>query len=124
MRLARGDGISMRRRLLNVLTALSLLLCAAVCVLWTASMTHYRSVAYNKSPDAVYSAGVMRGRALLSAVGRPWGTQAPSSVELHSLPLSMGAMPGWESFRPPQWQGRFGFLYSAQATGVSGTTGW
>jgi len=102
----------MRRRLLNLLTALSLLLCATVCVVWVASGTHFRSVAYNMAPDAVYSLGVMRGRALLSVVRRPWGTSAGSSLKWSSLPLSYGPMPGWESFHPPQWHGSLGFLYS------------
>ena len=106
----------MKRHFVNLLTALSLLLFVAVCVLWAASGTHFRSVGYNKSPDTVYSAGVMRGRALLSIVHRPWGTGAPSSVEWTSLPLSMGSMPGWESFGPPKWRGRFGFRYSSDAS--------
>ena len=44
VRHARRDDTRMRRRLLNLLTALSLLLCVAVCVLWARSYWHRESL--------------------------------------------------------------------------------
>ena len=40
----------MKRRLLNLLTALSLLLCVAVCVLWACSYRYYNAVGFWPSP--------------------------------------------------------------------------
>jgi hypothetical protein len=39
----------MKRRLLNLLTALSLLLCVAACVLWVRSYWHCDSIAWGRN---------------------------------------------------------------------------
>ena len=66
-----GDA-GMKRRLLNLLTALSMLLCVAVCVLWVRSFGAVDTLQYVRLADAVggrstgIAAASLRGRVKLS----------------------------------------------------------
>ena len=64
-----------RRRLLNFLTALSLLLCMAACVLWVRSYFLTDAFGFGRATDgaaaptlSVYAAGLARGRVVLVLV--------------------------------------------------------
>src|SRR5688500_16606841 len=55
---------SVKRRLLNLLTALSMLLCVAVCVLWVRSYSAYDLV-HLRTTDRWYHASAFRGRLMV-----------------------------------------------------------
>jgi hypothetical protein len=59
----------MRRRLLNLLTALSLLLCVAVCVLWVWSYAATPAV-FHQRPGRTSGVMAYRGRLLFETAGR------------------------------------------------------
>ena len=91
----------MTRRLLNVLTALSLLLCAAVLVLWVRSVGRWECVGRSESrPDHSYA-----HQSLNSSSGRVWfhggwGTLS-RDVEAYEQDVSRRRGEPWP--RPAAW---------------------
>jgi len=97
MRLARGDGISMRRRLLNVLTALSLLLCVAVCVLWLWS--YFVVVAARRvlpfDTGVAPPEGYIAEASDTTHIGAAGGEFYYSSVQVSGIPLPESGVGWW-----------------------------
>jgi hypothetical protein len=112
VRLARGDDNGMKQRLLNVLTALSLVLCLGVCVLWVRShfahdkftrrMLHESPALFRLEDDALYtsrgvlSASLIRRELILS----PKPSEAETVYERESVyravkQFAAEAPPGW-----------------------------
>ena len=82
----------MKRRVLNILTALSLLLCVSVVVLWVRS--YHVGDTYAWLPPA-------RAEAVQSAGARLWYFRA-ESIDEANFPLpSAGFPPGYQGVRPP-----------------------
>ena len=95
--MTRADGsptkvMKVRRRLLNLLTALSLLLCVAVCVLWVRSYW----VAYHFTGDRKYSVRYLGGgRPSLTPPDHPlWNVMFPVA-KLPQFAHADVAMPAW-----------------------------
>ena len=65
-----GDGSGVKQRLLNLLTALSLLLCVAVCVLWVRSYSWQESFAWTGSQGAENGRFQVRHASFNTGAGR------------------------------------------------------
>ena len=114
----------MRRRLLNFLTALSLLLCVAVCVLWVRS--HYYPESWAFEGGRRYTVVSLRGTMMLevrSHSAAPYAGPAPGPLPSPAeKALPVASPPRWDH-RPltvGQWvpaESRFGF-------GTAATISW
>src|SRR6266576_3212424 len=109
----------MTRRLVNLLTLLSLLLSVAVLVLWLRSYRRYMAISYAKAPDRGFNVVLHHGRVLLSSTKLvPPRPLARSSLRFTSVPLD--DMPDTIlRYDPAKWRGGLGFLYHI-AYGIPG----
>jgi hypothetical protein len=104
----------MTRRLLNLLTALSLLLCAGVCVLWVRSFLRTDTVCVIRRPHMLYC------EASRGALAVAWDTGVPPTGE---PVIRAAAANGWAWEVTPgrdQYRGirrTFGFAWFYAATG-------
>jgi hypothetical protein len=87
----------MKRRLLNLLTALSLLLCVAACVLWVRSYWTVDLIVFSPTRDS-YSVWSQRGEVCLRRLGN---TDMPDRWQHHSTPVQ-----GFSRYVPPQSERR------------------
>ena len=111
----------MKRRLLNVLTALSLLFCVAVVTLWVRSYWRYEAVYFTRvggtaqRPDVLYffarsslgsvslswvhenASSALINPSYVTLLGQGWVTQTESSAQVDPLPFPGRA--GWLGFR-------------------------
>ncbi|MDB5173458.1 MAG: hypothetical protein JWN51_2231 [Phycisphaerales bacterium] len=110
----------MLRRLLTPLSALSLLLCVGVCVLWVRSYGHWEWAAYQDRGGRTFTVTSRLGAAVFDVTdGWPPGIVA-APFRVHSGPLYASSLP------PPNrwyWLG-LGFDRATQSIGVSGTPLW